>query len=93
MATQEDYENLVSLDSQYQDFKITLHDLPTTEGRFEHYLAEQNIPIKNLRVILVLLLFLIPVSTVGFFVMSYRTLDYPEPVTQEKSLLKTSQKS
>ena len=70
MATQADYEAVVSLEEKYRDFKITSRDLPTTQGRFEQYLSDHNISVKHFRFILLLLLMILPVATVVFFFLN-----------------------
>ncbi len=85
MATQEEYEAIVSIKPSYRDFKITSRDLPTTEGRLENYLSERNIPTKNFRLILILVLVMIPLSTIFFFVFNNSVLDLLKINAQEIS--------
>ncbi len=71
MATQEEYELIVSIPKHYHDFKITKTDLPTTEGRLEHFLSENNLAVKDVRLVLVLLFVITILSTIGFFLLNH----------------------
>jgi hypothetical protein len=83
MATQQEYEALVSINPRYKDFTISLRDLPSTEGRLEHFLSQYNVPVKHLRLLLVVILFLIPFSVISFFVLNHPSLSILNAQTQE----------
>ena len=85
MATQQDYEAIVSIPQHYHDFKMTARDLPSTQGRLEHYLSDHNVKIPKLRLFLILLLVSITFSTVGIFLVSNPTIKNLRATAQNSS--------
>lgn len=87
MANQEDFERIVSVESRFYDFKMTIDDLPHTRGRIEQYLYENNIPPKKIRMILITILFAIPVVTIAMFYRNHPTFDTLEQHSQRNTVL------